>query len=142
MRRIRGFEEWLQSTSYERVVIVGHSQLFKRMTRAKEYMRNCDVLELRYEMDMLTGEYRWSEPCRSYRTALSKGHPLNRFFDADFDAYEDEDAHDRLGESKMPSPTGTDRSLVESLLSPFVIGVALVAAMFSVLMSVWNHLIS
>lgn len=82
--RISSFENWVQSTAYRRIVIVGHSQYFKSMIRSKEYMRNCDIWQASLQFDPKMRKFSWENHEIKYRCPSAHPHPLNRFFDEDF----------------------------------------------------------
>jgi phosphohistidine phosphatase SixA len=47
-KRIREFEDWLDSREEERIIAVGHSRYFKVMLNADEVMDNCSVIKCNF----------------------------------------------------------------------------------------------
>ena len=75
-KRIKDFEHELftQSTSHQRVVVVGHSQYFKKMLRLPQMMRNCDVVETEANFDD-KGRCEWKYISLLYRTKHATTNP-------------------------------------------------------------------
>jgi phosphohistidine phosphatase SixA len=59
LQRIERFKAWLSDCDDGTIVIVGHSQYFKKMLGKKSLMRNCDV----WELDMESGIYTYIYSC-------------------------------------------------------------------------------
>lgn len=78
--RIENFKRWLATREEQRILIVGHSQYFKRMLGQKSLMRNCDVWQCDFSTD--TGNdgtdkmtFEWTNLTLLHRTELSDAHP-------------------------------------------------------------------
>ena len=87
MKRIENFKRWLAETDEETIVIVGHSQYFKKMLQLKTLMRNCDV----WQCDFSSGfggntsvtsssvrNYQWTNLHLLHRTTLADEHPYDK----------------------------------------------------------------
>jgi len=67
--RILSFQRWLAARDEERIVVVGHSQWFKKMLGRTEKFGNCDVWRARFEVRRREGgeqekekeEYKWED---------------------------------------------------------------------------------
>ena len=68
--RIRTFERWLCSCPYDCVLVVGHSQYFKKMLKMRKLMQNCDIWETTISYDTKDESIHclWSEPELLFRT--------------------------------------------------------------------------
>jgi phosphohistidine phosphatase SixA len=84
--KLNEFEHWLVDAPVSKLVIVGHSQYFKKMFKLKSLMRNCDVWRSTatiHSSDNATpGRCQWSEPVLLHRTELAIPHPLDNIFNA------------------------------------------------------------
>lgn len=82
MLRIDRFKRWLRTCDEETIVVVGHSQYFKKMLGQKTLMRNCDVwqVQLDINVDGRNGElgYDWSDLRLLHRTELADVHPYDK----------------------------------------------------------------
>ncbi|CAK9011578.1 Uncharacterized protein SCF082_LOCUS11153 [Durusdinium trenchii] len=58
-KRIADFAASLVERSEERIVVVGHSQYFRRMLGQEKKMSNCDVWHVELEIDPASKEHRW-----------------------------------------------------------------------------------
>ena len=83
LARIERFKHWLASCDEERILIVGHSQYFKKMLGLTSLMRNCDVWQCDFasdegnqSTDKMTFEY--TNLNLLYRTNLSEMHPYDK----------------------------------------------------------------
>jgi len=76
-KRIAAFEAWIRDHKSTNIIVVGHSQYFKKMLSMKSMMRNVDVWEAHLEWDELDGaNCAWSKPKLLYRSTLANAHPL------------------------------------------------------------------
>ena len=87
LERIDRFKRWLANTEEEVIVIVGHSQYFKKMLQLKTLMRNCDVWQCEFSSgyDGLTAisssserKYEWTNLNLLHRTPLADVHPYDK----------------------------------------------------------------
>ena len=94
MERIERFKEWLLRCEHETIVVVGHSQYFKKMLDQKTLMRNVDVWEVTLTItnsgsvvdsnigsDSSGGEgiaLAWNDLRLRYRTELADEHPYDK----------------------------------------------------------------
>jgi phosphohistidine phosphatase SixA len=78
-KRIETFHQWIQNSGFETIIVVGHSQYFKRMLNLKNLMRNCDVWEttIAYARENNASSYVFSEPLLLFRSNIANDHPLN-----------------------------------------------------------------
>jgi phosphohistidine phosphatase SixA len=83
LARIERFKHWLAGCDEERILIVGHSQYFKKMLGLTSLMRNCDVWQCDFASDegnrttdKMTFEY--TNLNLLYRTNLSEMHPYDK----------------------------------------------------------------
>jgi hypothetical protein len=87
LERIERFKKWLAQRDEETIVIVGHSQYFKKMLGLKTLMRNCDV----WQCDFSSGfdgqtaissssirKYQWTNLTLLHRTLLADVHPYDK----------------------------------------------------------------
>lgn len=87
--RIRQFEEWIMQFNGERVVVVGHSQYFKKMLGLTELFRNCDVWQGTAMYPMSTASslttppmkevVQWQDLRLLHRTSLAEAHRFSSF---------------------------------------------------------------
>ena len=85
--RIERFKHWLSQTDEETIVIVGHSQYFKKMLGLKTLMRNCDVWQCEYSSSFeglsaisssSTRKHEWINLNLLHRTSLADVHPYDK----------------------------------------------------------------
>lgn len=83
LRRIERFKHWLAGCEEERILIVGHSQYFKKLLGLTTLMRNCDVWQCDFASDegnqttdKMTFEY--TNLNLLHRTDLSEMHPYDK----------------------------------------------------------------
>ena len=85
LTRIKIFTEWLESREEKNILIVGHSQYFKKLLGLKALMRNCDVWQCDFTSDVgvsrdlptPTTTYQWLNINLLHRTELSNIHPYD-----------------------------------------------------------------
>lgn len=87
LARIERFKHWLASCDEERVLIVGHSQYFKKMLGLTTLMRNCDVWQCDFASDEGTNAtdrmtFEYTNLNLLYRTNLSEMHPYDKALNA------------------------------------------------------------
>ena len=100
MKRIENFKRWLVESDEETIVIVGHSQYFKKMLQLKTLMRNCDV----WQCDFSSGfdgqgsissssirNYQWANLHLIHRTSLADEHPYDKLTQADNSSGDDKE---------------------------------------------------
>ena len=87
IQRIDRFKYWLSQTEEKTIVIVGHSQYFKKMLGLKTLMRNCDVWQCEYSSNFLVHTANSSSSVRTdewsnlnllHRTSLADVHPYDK----------------------------------------------------------------
>jgi phosphohistidine phosphatase SixA len=92
MKRIENFKRWLVEAEEETIVIVGHSQYFKKMLQLKNLMRNCDVWQCDFSSGFegqtsisssSTRSYQWTNLHLLHRTTLADEHPYDKLTKAD-----------------------------------------------------------
>eukprot|EP01041_Mallomonas_annulata_P007985 gene7985-16340_t len=81
MERVRRFEEWLYECEYERILVVGHSQFFKKLLKMTNLMRNCDIwrsdctITVNRTLSSTSASnartYTWTNPELLFRTQLA-----------------------------------------------------------------------
>ena len=89
LERIERFKLWLADCEENTILIVGHSQYFKKMLGMKTLMRNCDVWEVkatihnkvlsRDGVDVLNPIFEWGEMKLLHRTPLADAHAFDKF---------------------------------------------------------------
>jgi broad specificity phosphatase PhoE len=80
--RIEHFKRWLATRKEEKILIIGHSQYFKRMLGQTSLMRNCDVWQCNFATDSgIDGTakmaFEWTDLTLLHRTELSEIHPYD-----------------------------------------------------------------
>ena len=92
IQRIDRFKHWLSQTEEGTIVIVGHSQYFKKMLGLKTLMRNCDVWQCEYSSsfqvrtNISSSSVRideWSNLNLLHRTSLADAHPYDKLTNKD-----------------------------------------------------------
>lgn len=73
-RRILEFENILLNTPGDNIVVVGHSQYFRRMLKMKKMLRNCDVLRAEVEFDE-EGQSQWKDLTLVHRSEFAQPNP-------------------------------------------------------------------
>ena len=78
--RIESFKHWLAHREEQRILIVGHSQYFKKMLGQTSLMRNCDVWQCDFSTDSGSDgtakmTFEWTNLTLLHRTELSDVHP-------------------------------------------------------------------
>jgi hypothetical protein len=76
-KRIKTFETHLltSTTMDDRIVVIGHSQYFRKMLNLPGLMRNCDVVRATANFDD-EGKCIWSDVSLLYRSTLSNPNPI------------------------------------------------------------------
>mmetsp|Transcript_16280 Transcript_16280/g.29780 ORF Transcript_16280/g.29780 Transcript_16280/m.29780 type:complete len:231 (-) Transcript_16280:55-747(-) len=64
--RIEAFCETLGKLPEERILVVGHSQYFRRMLGMEKKFQNCDVWRVEFVRDQLHDKWRWESPTRVF----------------------------------------------------------------------------
>lgn len=90
LTRIERFKVWLDSREEENILVVGHSQYFKKMLGSTTLMRNCDVWQCNFTSDVKflnsssnpTSTYEWSDINLLHRTELSDIHPYDKMINS------------------------------------------------------------
>jgi phosphohistidine phosphatase SixA len=79
-QRIEKFKRWLVDVDAETIVVVGHSQYFKRMLGLKTLMRNCDVWQCTFSPrdSRSEADHIFSDLRLLHRTHLADCHPWDR----------------------------------------------------------------
>lgn len=75
--------QFLDTTSAERIIVVGHGRYLKLLLHEKHELRNCDVIEVNYHPSSdptTTGSFDISSIKRIYRSPLSTPHPSESVF--------------------------------------------------------------
>ena len=81
MERIERFKGWLTNCEHETIVVVGHSQYFKKMLDQPTLMRNVDVWEVTLKIGSSGsngGALTWHDLQLRYRTELADEHPYDK----------------------------------------------------------------
>ena len=86
LMRIKRFTMWLDSREEKNILIVGHSQYFKKMLSSKALMRNCDVWQCDFTSDVGVSTdsptpitaFQWLNINLLHRTELSDIHPYDK----------------------------------------------------------------
>lgn len=116
LERIERFKQWLVNTDEETIVIVGHSQYFKKMLGLKTLMRNCDVWQCDFNSgyDGLTAisstsarKYEYKDMNLLARTLLADVHPYDKLTntkenktDDETDENENEGNNEKIGNNE------------------------------------------
>lgn len=74
-KRMRELENWIITSNVRKLVIVGHSQYFRRLLKMKELMGNCDVWQAIMSFD--GNKVQWKEATLLFKCELSSPHPVN-----------------------------------------------------------------
>ena len=82
-QRINKFKHWLANREEKRILVVGHSQYFKKLLGQSSLMRNCDVWQCDFDFDRGNGTtdkltFEWTNLNLLHRTELSDAHPYDR----------------------------------------------------------------
>lgn len=90
LERIERFKIWLAARDEENILVVGHSQYFKKMLGLTTLMRNCDVWRCDFTSEPIlnneatcglsapTATYEWTNLNLLHRTELSDIHPYDK----------------------------------------------------------------
>lgn len=82
LTRIERFQKWLAEREEENILIIGHSQYFKKMLKLSSLMRNCDVWSCDFSSAAKTEEgaaiYDWTNLNLLHRTNLADMHPYDK----------------------------------------------------------------
>ena len=122
MRRIENFKRWLVESDEETIVIVGHSQYFKKMLQLKTLMRNCDVWQCDFSggfdgqtsiSSNTTRNYQWTNLHLLHRTALADEHPYDKLTQADNSSGDDKDKDKEVIPPKTEQTEHVDDMSVE-----------------------------
>jgi broad specificity phosphatase PhoE len=76
--RIERFKKWLSEREEENILIIGHSQYFKKMLKLTTLMRNCDVWQADYSKNEGVTTYDWNNLVLLHRTELADMHPYDK----------------------------------------------------------------
>ena len=83
LKRIIRFKHWLANREEKRILVVGHSQYFKKLLGQSSLMRNCDVWQCDFDFDKGNGTtdkltFEWTNLNLLHRTELSDAHPYDQ----------------------------------------------------------------
>jgi phosphohistidine phosphatase SixA len=83
LKRINSFKHWLANREEKRILVVGHSQYFKKLLGQSSLMRNCDVWQCDFDFDRGNGTtdkltFEWTNLNLLHRTELSDAHPYDK----------------------------------------------------------------
>ena len=83
LKRIDRFKHWLANREEKRILVVGHSQYFKKLLGLSSLMRNCDVWQCDFDFDKGNGTtdkltFEWTNLNLLHRTELSDAHPYDQ----------------------------------------------------------------
>lgn len=73
--RILEFENILYNTLGDNIVVVGHSQYFRRMLKTGRMLQNCDVVRAEVVFDAEGGESRWQDLTLVHRSEYAQPNP-------------------------------------------------------------------
>ena len=109
LERIERFKIWLAARDEENILIVGHSQYFKKMLGLSSLMRNCDVWQCDFTSEAIvnsestcgltapTAIYEWSNLNLLHRTELSDMHPYDKMMGQNKEK-EEKEREEKIGE--------------------------------------------
>lgn len=93
-KRMKEFEDFLQATPHEKIVVCGHSQYFKQLLKLPNLMRNVDVWQATYRLDDVADSWSFHDVHLVHRTELSKAHVFDKIVGVESDAASDASTSD------------------------------------------------
>jgi broad specificity phosphatase PhoE len=94
--RIERFKKWLSEREEKNILIIGHSQYFKKMLELRTLMRNCDVWQADYSKNDEGGiAYNWTNLVLLHRTELADMHPYDKLISKNKENVENENENEK-----------------------------------------------